>query len=493
MSQYKNTSAFFLNDFPKTLFPLELNRVLVTYASESLGDYIYGKITHNKNSDSTFLTQTKAYASKSGFHLRRTAKLDPIAEFYLYDLVYRNRSRFRKSHRKERENYGYRFESGQPISATLSYQTFKEDVRSAAKEYKYCVKFDVSSYFNSIYHHDLVMWFNTIAETEEDAAFFDKFLKQINAGRSIDCLPHGIYPAKMIGAHFLSFIDNSNRIESSQLLRFMDDFYLFSDSIEAVTGDFLLIQRMLGEKGLSINPVKTKLGDIDHLGLEKKIDDLKLGLLRHRALVVGGSGVDQYDDSDEDENLTEEEIDYLFNLLRSENLEEEDAELVLALMRDKGNDILEFIPIFLQKFPNLSKNIYYFCDRIDDKEAIATLVSEHLLDTKVVTEYQLFWLGKLLETQLLSTNHAAKLLINLFEHQNSTDISRAKILEIPELRFGMADLREEYLRTGASGWLAWASAVGSRKEKKINRNHLLGYFSNGSEMNHIIAQCVSTL
>ncbi|QLQ31497.1 MAG: hypothetical protein HZT40_07710 [Candidatus Thiothrix singaporensis] len=224
---------------------------------------------------------------------------------------------------------------------------------------------------------------------------------------------------------------------------------------------------MLGEKGLSINPVKTKLGEIDHLGLEKKIDDLKLGLLRHRALVVGGSGVDEYDDSDYGENLTEEEIDYLFNLLRSEELEEEDAELVLSLMRDEGNDVLEFIPTFLQKFPNLSKNIYYFSDHIDDKEAIASLVSEHLSDAEVITEYQLFWLGKLLESQLLSTSHASDLLINIFEHQNSTDISRAKILEIPELRFGMADLREEHLRTGASGWLSWASAVGSREEKKL--------------------------
>jgi len=66
-------------------------------------------------------------------------------------------------------------------------------------------------------------------------------------------------------------------------------------------------------------------------------------------------------------------------------------------------------------------------------------------------------------------------------------------LEIPEKRFGMKELREEQLKTGASNWLSWASAVGSRKEKKANKNHLLSYFANGSPMNKLIADCIKSL
>ena len=85
---------------------------------------------------------------------------------------------------------------------------------------------------------------------------------------------------------------------------------------------------------------------------------------------------------------------------------------------------------------------------------------------------------------------AAEVVHRLYEHPNATDISRAKLLEIKDRRFGLTELREEHLRTGQSGWLSWASAVGTRVEKKKNRNHILGYFANGSPLNELVAQCV---
>jgi hypothetical protein len=82
---------------------------------------------------------------------------------------------------------------------------------------------------------------------------------------------------------------------------------------------------------------------------------------------------------------------------------------------------------------------------------------------------------------------------SLIEHPAATVISRAKVLEVPDMRFGMPDLREEELRTGASGWLSWAAAIGSRKVKKASRNHLLGYFANGSSVNRLVSDCVRGL
>ena len=148
-----------------------------------------------------------------------------------------------------------------------SFREFREAIKLALKTYRYCAKFDVSAYFNSIYHHDLVAWFNNIAKSEEDAAFFDKFLKQTNSGRSIDCLPQGLYPTKMIGAHFLSSVEHGSRLSSDLTLRFMDDIYVFSDSKNEVLSDFIALQRMLGEKGLSINPSKTKIGRVRELNV----------------------------------------------------------------------------------------------------------------------------------------------------------------------------------------------------------------------------------
>jgi hypothetical protein len=490
MAKFDRTVAFYTSDFPRTLFPLDTNKVLIEKCSPALGSYIYGKITHQKTGHK-FLPQIKTYAAKTGFHLRRTAKLDPIAEFYLYDLLYRHRGKFKKSHNQNRFNFGYRFKDGMPMSTAKSHRVFKIEVHKALKAYKYCAKFDISCYFNSIYHHDLVNFFRDLANTDADSEMFDKFLKQTNSGRSIDCLPHGIYPAKMLGSYFLNFIDNASWIRSNLTLRFMDDFYFFSNNLGSLTADFIRVQRALGDKGLSVNPVKTRIGDIVHLDFEKKIDAVKARLLNRRRMIITGSGNDS--SYEIDENLTDEEIGYLMDLLKEETLEEEDAELVLALMREHTGDVIDFIPQFLTRFPNLTKNIFYFCQYVVDKNALADMVWSYLKKSKQVTEFQLFWLAKLLQEYLLETPRAKDLLGLLFNNASATNISKAKLLEIPDKRFGLSDLREEYLHVGDSGWLSWSSAVGTMIEKKANRNHLLSYFANGSEMNELIATCIKAM
>jgi hypothetical protein len=50
-------------------------------------------------------------------------------------------------------------------------------------------------------------------------------------------------------------------------------------------------------------------------------------------------------------------------------------------------------------------------------------------------------------------------------HLQKFDISSAKVLEIPEQRFGMPELRHEHLRVGKSDWpheVATSPGIGSR-------------------------------
>ena len=97
------------------------------------------------------------------------------------------------------------------------------------------------------------------------------------------------------------------------------------------------------------------------------------------------------------------------------------------------------------------------------------------------------------EDYLISTKRAGDLLGALYEHKSATAITKAKILEIPEKRFGLPELREEHLRTGHSDWLSWASAVGARVHPKGQRNQILKYFRKSSPiMNQLIGEFVET-
>lgn len=476
-------------------FPLTTNKIILEHGSQQIGDFIYQKISHSETAQYSFLPQERAYAAKHRNHLRRTVKLDPIAEFFIYEIVYRHRSKFRADVFSNRQNFGFRFNQGAPISASEGYLDFKSTVQSASQKYRFSARFDISSYFNSIYHHDLSRWFSEIANQEEDTAIFGKFLRQINSGRSIDCLTQGIMPTKILGANYLKFVDNYPRIESEVYLRFMDDFYLFSNDENKLNRDFILIQRLLGEKGLSINPAKTEIGETADGSIDTKVDAIRSGLLRRRRRIIRSEYFDDIDDDDdtEDEALNPKEEHYLLSLLNESDIEEEDAELVLSFFREKGDYLLDYLKKVLWMFPYLAKNVYVFCNYITDKEELLNILIEFVENVAVTTEYPLFWIGKITEDYLLDVAGTERLITALYEHPSGTKISKAKLLEIRDSRYGLRELREENLRSGSSDWLSWSSAVGSIAEPKASRNHILGYFANCSEINRIFADIIKEI
>ncbi len=487
-----NSVSYLLADYSRTLFPLSTTRVIAERWGQQTLDYVYQKVLNPAEADHSFLAQARCYSSKQGFHLRRTVKLDPVAELFVYDLIYRSRLLFRKDFRSNRRSFGYRFENGEPLSPTKSYAAFKAAVTEGRMKHPHMVKFDIAAYFNSIYHHDLVHWFGEIGASADDVEHLGQFLREANGGRSVDCLPQGIHPCKLIGSEFLKFIDNSMRLRSEILLRFMDDFYLFANDEEVINMDFVLIQQLLGDKGLSLNPAKTAYEE-EQQDIPGEVDEMKVSLLKVRRIIIEVSGEPFEDEELEEENLSEEQVEYLLNLLKNPDIDESDAELVLVLLRDRSEDVLSNIEAFLHRFPGLSRNVYHFAKHALDKEALAEIVYRFSANGAYATEDQLFWMAKLSEEFLASTSRYRDILFTIYQHPNATDISRAKVLEIPEQRFGMPELRHEHLRVGKSDWLSWSSAVGSRASTKMSRNHSLMYFGKASAMNHLIAECVASI
>jgi hypothetical protein len=244
-------TQYLLDDHPRTLFPLELTRILVERAAPALYNEVQRILTNNpKKQNAGFLTQIQCYASKRGLHLRRTLKLDPVAELFIYDLVYRERTKFRASRKQTRKRYGYLFKQGRPIPATTSYGEFREAARSAAKTFKYHASLDIARYFNSIYHHDLVHWFDD-NRSNKSVDEFGRYFREIVGGRSVDCLPQGLHPCKVIGSDFLKGLDAYLRVRSALTLRFMDDILLFDNQLSVIESDFLAVQRYLGDRGFS--------------------------------------------------------------------------------------------------------------------------------------------------------------------------------------------------------------------------------------------------
>lgn len=491
-----NSRAFFLNDYGQTLFPLKTNRFLAEFGFDQLIDFGLSAAANSESDSQAFLPQRSVSALKAGWHQRRTVKLDPVAEVFIYDFMFRNRGLIRGAISTKRECYGYTFRNGNPISPTLSYRGFKGAKSEYASAYRHSLSFDVASYFNSVYHHDLTEWAEDRRFSGEDVLLFGRFLRETKSGRSIDCLPQGIYPTKMVGNDFLKFIDNSARLVCPQLIRFMDDIVIFSDNKHDLVSDFYLIQDLLGQRGLSINSAKTRTSE-EEQDVASAVDEVKQGLLRKRRSVISRDY--SQDDAEQADgvqsivrNLTKQEAARLKAMLNEPHLEEEDAELILTLMGENSADVLGRFDDLLEDFPNLSKSLHAFCRHIVDRESLAETIFLYLSKPIFVPEYQLFWIGMILDDYLLKTKKASEIIRKLISHPQSTPITIAKVLEIPTSDFGLPEFRLDHLREGKSDWHAWSAAVGSRGAPKATRNQILKYYKNASAINSVIANIVSS-
>jgi hypothetical protein len=489
----QNTREFYLDDYPKTLFPLATSRFIVEHGEADVRSYI-DKCLDTSEKSYGFASQRRVYVSKPGGYLRRTMKLDPVAEFYIYDLIFKNKTKFRRPHTDDRSHYGYRFEGGAPIAATQAYKGFKGALSAYSDKYKHVRGMDVATYFNNMYHHDIVNWFRDLEVDDGDAEGLGQVLREIASGRSIDCLPQGLYPSKMIGSDFLRFIDDYHDIKSDKLIRFMDDIYLFSDDERRIEDDFQTIQRLLGDRGLSLNSRKTTINDSEQAKIDAEIDQVKRQLLKRRRMLITVG----YDDDGSEivrqelikNPLSSAEMSYINGILDKPNIEEEDAELLLTVMRTHANKVEKRLPYIMESYPHLAKNVYASCSDIEDKEAVADMIMSYVKDHDKIPESQLFWLSATLVDQLMSTSKASSLISLIFNHKSSTHVTMAKILEVKDARFGLQDMRNQYLSNSQSDWLGWASAVGSLCLKPGSRNQRIKYWAKGSNLNHLIANII---
>src|SRR3546814_10413820 len=107
--------------------------VVAEHFEHGLSKHIYEKVLPVSDSDN-FLPQQRVYATKPRGHLRRTVKLDPVAEYYIYDLAVRNRAIFRKQVSDRRASFGYRFKDGKHLTINHAFREYRKSLVETRSE-----------------------------------------------------------------------------------------------------------------------------------------------------------------------------------------------------------------------------------------------------------------------------------------------------------------------------------------------------------------------
>ncbi|MCP1133296.1 reverse transcriptase domain-containing protein [Paenibacillus polysaccharolyticus] len=510
MSSINNVYDFILRDFQKTLFPLRSTLLLSKFNSDHilqfvnneifsqawfktiLSDVEYAKVSEimnekqikkiNQIAQSYFLIQPWVYALKDKNHYRQTFQLDPVAHIFIYDFVFRNRSYFQKQMYSNRESFGYTFNGDSYNSQSEEYKNFLVKLKFLKSEFDFMGKIDISNFFNNIYHHDVVSYIARLINQQE-AEKIGKFLREINEGRSTSCMPQGLFPMKVVGSNFLSFIEASRELKSEYIIRFMDDIYFFSNNEETIKRDIFNAQRILGEKGLSLNEEKTGVFS-SRVDRENDIETVKVSLLEKRRMVIN-SYTDEFDDDNNQElnELTEVETEFLHNLLQDvRNIEDEDIELILSLLMTSESDTIKLTKLVLYKSPQLMKNLYYNIKRnyMRISDSVITEIESYLEKT-FIPEYQLFWITKIIVDFTALNESIADLLNSIYRHTSVTNIVKCLILEVPENNYGFLELKKTVAR-GHAPELIISAMVGLLSHEKSNRNQIYKYVAKSNSM-----------
>jgi hypothetical protein len=222
-----SVSQFIEADHRRWIFPLRTPLAYAKVGEKELRDHISKRILDPKQPDG-FVAGHVAFSRKDAYHLRRVFVLDPISTFFLYDFVLTNRSHFPKAAQGERQSFGHALHRGVPVDAFAAYHEFRRRKYALRRKYGFFAHLDIFNCFNSFYHHDVASFVTTSIGLRAGEAF-GQFLRELNAGVSVACFPQGIYPAKVIGNAYLSFVEKSRSLRVQALIRFLDDIVLFSD------------------------------------------------------------------------------------------------------------------------------------------------------------------------------------------------------------------------------------------------------------------------
>lgn len=484
---------FICQDQKRTIFPLRANSEFLTCGEDDIRNYLATTVFDNKQREG-FFTATVAYARKDPLHLRRVLVLDPVSSFFLYDFVFSNCAAFQVQKPSNRCFYGHSFSGSQSVDAFTQYHEFRKLKYYLKASNCFFAKIDVFNCFNSFYHHNVVTWLKSEID-EASGAIFGQFLREINSGSSVGCFPQGLYPAKVLGNAYLSFIEKSRNLKAQYIIRFLDDIFLFFDSHQELAGDLVTVQHLLDNHHLALNDSKTLLGERGTRFDEHRLDDIKKRLVQKREKAPRDYFEDEESEEqqDPDDQLSYAEIEYLMELITESRVAQEDVELALSLLRHHPPALHPILEQVTSSAPHLLRKLHRFIGQWKNDSGVWSTISARIRDGSILDEYDLFWYAKIIIDHFDFNQNTADRLIQIYQHPRATTPVKALILETSNLDHGFAELKVEELRSNPGPICIASVLIGLKNLEKGRRNQLFKYVQRQGAMLAVLAKIAAKM
>lgn len=196
---------------------------------------------------------------------RWATQVDPIWNAYYLSLVI-SLAEDAENHRIPvdlNQVFSYRFNpdtsSGSLFDLDINWRTFQEVSLETVEnnDYKYIVTCDIADFYTRIYHHRLENELLSLPNIGNKAKKINTLLQKISNGTSYG-LPIGGPASRILAELALNRTDKSLQIQGIHFTRFVDDYFLYAESLEKAHSILNFIANtLLKNEGLALQKYKT--------------------------------------------------------------------------------------------------------------------------------------------------------------------------------------------------------------------------------------------
>jgi hypothetical protein len=236
---------------------------------------------------------------KQKWTLRPIHLLDPLDTLLYTALVRRLAPKIEASRRPKREKsvFSYRFSSRTPSTwLTSSWDDFQSRVRGLCKKHSYVAAADIADFYPNVYLHRLNNAISDATKMTAESNLIERWLGRWSPTgvATSQGLPVGPVASNFLGETVLIEVDDFLADRGHVFARYLDDYYIFSDSQSAaMEALYSLGERLMLEERLGLNMAKTRV--MPSTELMKRLDSPRPSLrAKRREFVVQVLGGDPY-------------------------------------------------------------------------------------------------------------------------------------------------------------------------------------------------------
>jgi hypothetical protein len=373
---------------------------------------------------------------------------------------------------------------------------------SQSKLTRYILKVDVANCFGSLNQHTLINVLNDSGYPKSLSSRLEAILTSYTGERSSRGILQGMYPSDLLGNYYLTPIDRFLDDYGVPSARYVDDIYIFVDSVDAA--DHLLRELIpaLRTYDLVLNEAKSVLMPKAALITEEPdLEALFASAVAEISAQVDDGDFDvdygfqsEWDDKPpKDEDLELKATKLLFDSISDYPGQEENIErFCLPLFSKAGSDYaVEHVLDAVKKRPSMSQ-IYasYLSKFMDTAEIQGSLVN--ILDDASLTDWQRMWIIAALLQVKPKNDGPVKGALNLLKDANRHESLRAAAA-IYVGRFGDLIRRKALISiySTVSSYIQAAIYFSSRTWPAVERGNAKASWGGHTQLNALVSLALS--